>query len=92
MIRKLVFQRDDLVAGLPIQAAQQQRQARRRIVNEGDVGGLAVNECRDARANPVASSNQPMKSVQANSSRRAKCRATASAARRGICPNVAVFR
>src|ERR1035438_7619120 len=31
MIRKLVFQRDDLVARLPIQTAQQQRQARRRI-------------------------------------------------------------
>jgi hypothetical protein len=33
-----------------------------------------------------------MKSEQANSSRRAKCRAAAAAAHRGICPNVAVFK
>jgi hypothetical protein len=54
VIRKFVFQRDDLVAGLPIQTAQQQRQGRRRIVNERNIRGLAANELRDARANPIA--------------------------------------
>ncbi len=53
VVRELVFQSDDLVARLPIQTAQQQRQPRRRIVNERDVRGLAANVFRDARANAV---------------------------------------
>ena len=92
IVRELVLEREHVVARTPVEPREQQPQRGGRIRNERDILRRAVDQPADLRANAigVVIPGEEIRARQFIAMR--EVMATASVARRGNWPNVAVLR